>query len=160
MISLRRHRVAPTDLLTSNLFDERTFYRAFLQDLKTCQKEVIIESPYITTSRLRTFLPTLRKLVKKGVVVRVNTRFPNHHDKLLCIQAWQARKELKNIGVKVKFFHDYHHRKIAILDERILWEGSLNILSQSHSREVMRRIESEQLTKQMIGFLKLKRFYW
>lgn len=160
MISLRLHKIPSTDLLTSNLFDERTFYRAFIRDLENCQKEVIIESPYITMSRLAVLLPALRKLVKKGVVVRINTRFPNHHNELLRIQAWQARKELKNAGVKVKFFHDYHHRKIAIFDEIILWEGSLNILSQSHSREVMRRIESEQLARQMISFLKLKRFYW
>lgn len=160
MIRLRLHNTPSTDLLTSTLYDERTFYRAFIRDLKNCRKEAIIESPYITTGRLALFLPTLRKLVKKGVAVRVNTRFPGHHDELLRIQAWQARKELGSVGVKVKFFRDYHHRKIAVLDERVLWEGSLNILSQSNSREIMRRINSEQLAKQMIRFLRLKRFYW
>lgn len=51
-------------------------------------------------------------------------------------------------------------RKIAVIDGRILWEGSLNILSQGNSREVMRRIESEELTKQMVRFLGLHRFYF
>ncbi len=158
MFSLRR--VSPEGLLTSQLFDERTFYSSFIHDLKRAKNEVIIESPYMTTSRLACLEPILIRLIRKGVKVRVDTRFPGHHDELLRIQAWIVTKRLKQIGVKVRFFNDYQHRKIAVLDERILWEGSLNILSQSNSREVMRRIESEELTKQMIRFLGLKRFYW
>lgn len=156
----RRQTVPPTDLLTSALYDERTFYRAFIHDLKRCRSKVIIESPYMTTARVTVLLPILKKLVEKGVRVRINTRYPGHHDELLRIQAWLAAKELKKIGVKVRFFNDYNHRKIAILDDQILWEGSLNILSQSRSREIMRRIESERLSRQMVCFLKLHRLYW
>jgi len=157
---LHRHKASPIDLLDSQLFDERTFYRAFIHDLKHCQSEVIIESPYMTMARLTILLPVFRRLIKRGVAVRKNTRFPGHHDELLRIQAWTAAKHLKKVGVKVRFFRDYNHRKIAALDKRILWEGSLNILSQSNSREVMRRIESRQLTEQMVCFLRLQRFYW
>lgn len=156
---LRRTKLNPSDLLTSKLFDDTTFYKAFLNDLKHCKKEVIIESPYITTARVATLVPILRKLVKKGVRVRINTRFPGHHDELLRIQAWMSTKTLKQIGVKVYFYYDYHHRKISVIDSRTLYEGSLNILSQGHSSEIMRRIESEQLTKQMIKFLRLRRWY-
>ncbi len=156
---LRLSKPQPNDLLTSTLYDESTFYATFMRDLNHCQKETIIESPYMTTPRVAQLAPILRKLVQRGVKVTVNTRFPGHHDELLRIQAWMTVKRLKQIGVKVRFFNDYHHRKIAVLDDRILWEGSLNILSQCRSREIMRRIESEQLTKQMIQFLRLKRLY-
>lgn len=160
MLRLFTRKVSPSDLLSSQLFDETAFYQTFIRDLKRAKREVIIESPYMTTARVRTILPTLQKLIKKGVKVRVNTRFPEHHDQVLRVQAWIVTKELRNIGVKVRFFSDYHHRKIAVIDGYILWEGSLNILSQNRSREIMRRIESEQLTRQMLAFLKLKRFNW
>ena len=159
MFSLKRH-VFCEDILTSELYDERSFYREFITDLKHCQDEVIIESPYMTMNRTAVLLPVFRKLRKRGVKIIVNTRFPRHHDELLRIQAWTTAKELRKLGVKIRFFHDYNHRKIAVLDSRVLWEGSLNILSQNNSREIMRRIESEKLTKQMICFLKLHRFYW
>ena len=160
MFKLFMHRKpSPTDLLTSRLYNENTFYPTFLRDLKSCRKEVIIESPYMTTARTKCLLPILTKLIRRGVKVTVNTRFPGHHDQLLRIQAWVVAKQLKHIGVRVRFFNDYNHRKIAVLDGVILYKGSLNILSQGHSREVMRRIESEILTKQMIQFLGLKRFY-
>jgi hypothetical protein len=51
-----------------------------------------------------------------------------------------------------------HHRKLAILDKKILWEGSLNILSQIYSREIMRRIDNQDLTLEMFNFLKFYRF--
>lgn len=160
MLRLFKRKVSPSDLLSSQLFDETAFYQTFIRDLKRAKREVIIESPYMTTARVRSILPTLQKLIKKGVKVKVNTRFPEHHDRVLRVQAWIVTKELRNIGVKVRFFSDYHHRKIAVIDGYILWEGSLNILSQNRSREIMRRIESEQLTRQMVAFLKLKRFNW
>ena len=161
MFRLIRHsKVLSPDLVNSQLYDEHSFYEAFIHDLRRSKSEVIIESPYITCRRVNQLLPILKKLVKHGVKVTINTRNPQHHDELLRIQAYMAFKILKPIGVKVITFNDYHHRKIATIDGKILYEGSLNILSQCHSREIMRRIESEVLTKQMIRFLGLKRFYW
>lgn len=156
----RLFRSTPADLLTSRLYSETTFYSTFTRDLKNARNKVVIESPYMTTRRATQLLPILRKLVRHGVKVTINTRYPGHHDELLRIQAWMVTKSFKQIGVKVNFFNDYHHRKIAVIDNRILYEGSLNILSQSHSREIMRRIESEELTKQMVRFLGLNRYHW
>lgn len=48
--------------------------------------------------------------------------------------------------------------EMAILDRQVLWEGSLNILSQSNSREIMRRIQGEDHAQEMFEFLKLGRF--
>lgn len=160
MFNLLKKRTLPTDLLKSSLHDERTFYQAFTRDLKHAKREVIIESPYMTVPRVNSLLPLFNKLTKHGIKVTVNTRFPGHHDKQLRIQAWMATKDLKSCGIKVRFFDDYRHRKIAMIDGWILYEGSLNILSQRRSCEVMRRIESEQLTRQMVSFLHLKKYYW
>jgi hypothetical protein len=42
------------------------------------------------------------------------------------------------------------------MDDDILWEGSLNILSQNESCEIMRRIESSHLAYQTLRFLNLE----
>lgn len=52
------------------------------------------------------------------------------------------------------------HRKLAIIDGCILWDGSLNILSQAHSKEIMRRPNSAILCKQMASFTRLWNIYW
>jgi phosphatidylserine/phosphatidylglycerophosphate/cardiolipin synthase-like enzyme len=115
----------------------------------------------MTERRAAQFCRQFEKLRKKGVKVRINTRLPYDHDTtILQIQGWQAAKLLKSHGVKVCFYHDMRHRKLAIIDDNILWEGSLNILSQSSSREVMRRTVSSSLCKQMLKFTGMGRWKW
>jgi phosphatidylserine/phosphatidylglycerophosphate/cardiolipin synthase-like enzyme len=152
---LRKVNNAPADFADSKLFDEDTFYASFLKDLDKCGAEVIIESPFATSKRVSVLLPSLNKLKARGVKVAVNTRDPFEQDEERNrTDAHKAIALLQKIGVQVVFTTG-HHRKLAVLDRKILYEGSLNILSQNNSREVMRRIESVQMAWQMIGFAKL-----
>lgn len=161
MFKLRRKKsVSGNDLVKSQLYDEQTFYRAFIRDLKAAEHSVVIESPYLTEKRALQLKRTLKMLKRNGVRVRVNTREPRHHDKHLEIQAWKAIRVLRKSGVKVYACSDLRHRKLAIVDNEILWDGSLNILSQSNSKEIMRRSQSKELCRQMICFTKLNNKFW
>lgn len=140
------------DLLTSKLYDNETFYLAFRKDLQRARSAAIIESPFITTRRMNELLPILESLRRRNVSVTVNTRNPNEHNAEYEIQAIAAIDMLQNIGVRV-LYTVKHHRKLAIIDGKILWEGSLNIFSQNDSCEIMRRIASAPLASQMIEFI-------
>jgi phosphatidylserine/phosphatidylglycerophosphate/cardiolipin synthase-like enzyme len=143
------------DLLSSKLYDETTFYAKFERDLRRCGSEVIIESPFITSKRLDCLLPTLEKLHTRHVRIVINTRDPeDHSNEHMCSESRYSIAKLQHLGIHV-FYTEGHHRKLAILDRKILYEGSLNILSQNNSSEIMRRIESVQLAWQMIKFVKI-----
>jgi phosphatidylserine/phosphatidylglycerophosphate/cardiolipin synthase-like enzyme len=145
-------------LVNSTLYDDSTFYTRFAKDLKNCRSEVIIESPFITNRRLELLMPALQKLKSKHVRITVNTRDPETHDEeKMRSDARFALSKLQHMGVNV-LFTGGHHRKLAIIDRLVLYEGSLNILSQNNSCEVMRRIESAQLAWQMIRFVKIDDF--
>jgi PLD-like domain len=149
---------SPADLLTSKLYDENNFYNQFMRDLKKCQHEVIIESPFITNRRLGLLLTALERLKSKNVRVVVNTRDPEEHeDEHMKYDARLAISRLQHAGIHV-LYTSVHHRKLAIIDRNILYEGSLNILSQNNSCEIMRRIQSVQLAWQMARFIKIDRF--
>jgi phosphatidylserine/phosphatidylglycerophosphate/cardiolipin synthase-like enzyme len=145
-------------MMDSTLFDEKTFYNAFIRDLEGCRNEVIIESPYITSKRADMLIPVFESLLAKGVKIYVMTRDPKEHEENMEYQSEEAISQFERMGVQVLLCIGNHHRKLAILDRKTLWEGSLNILSQNKSREIMRRIESEELAIQMFEFLRLGRF--
>lgn len=148
----------PTDLLTSTLYNENTFYDKFIRDLKQCQQEVIIESPFITNRRVSQLVLTLEKLKERKVRITINTRDPEEHDSdYMRYEAREALSTLQHMGIHV-VFTESHHRKLAIIDRKVLYEGSLNILSQNNSREIMRRIESAQLAWQMARFVAVDKF--
>ncbi len=142
-------------LLTSQLHDEKTFYQTFLKDLERCQNEIVIESPFITTERMKTFDRLFEKLLKRGVKIYIITRNPKEHKLGMEIQSEAAISWCEMVGIQVLLCIGNHHRKLAFIDRKTLWEGSLNILSQTRSREMMRRIENEELTIEMFKFLKL-----
>jgi len=47
---------------SSRLYDQSTFYKAFLRDLENAQSRVVIESPFITEKRMTLLLPALLRL--------------------------------------------------------------------------------------------------
>lgn len=144
-------------LLDSQLFDQNTFYKAFLKDVRSCRSELIIESPFITTKRVSTLLPLIKSLRERNAQVIINTRQPSEHEGIYQLQAEEAINSLLSLGVKV-LYTGGHHRKLVILDRQVLWEGSLNILSFNDSCEIMRRIHSVTLAEQMIKFLSIDEY--
>lgn len=142
-------------LFSSALHDEKTFFDRFLKDLDSCRSEVIIESPFVTTERMKTFIEVFINLLNRGVKIYIITRDPKEHNNGYDIQSADAVSWCEKVGIQVLLCVGNHHRKLAILDRKILWEGSLNILSQSRSREIMRRIDSREIAIQMFDFLKI-----
>jgi phosphatidylserine/phosphatidylglycerophosphate/cardiolipin synthase-like enzyme len=134
---LQRRRKRSPDLLTSRLYNEDTFYAAFEKDLKNSHSEVIIESPFVTNRRVSQLFGIPEKLKERKVRVTINTRDPEEHDsEYMRSEAREALSTLQHIGIHV-IYTESHHRKLSIIDRRISYEGSLNILSQNNSKEVM-----------------------
>jgi len=142
----------------TRLYDQNDYYGAFIKDLKTARTRVIIESPFITMRRVNQLAPILEKLIKRGVTVIINTKPFEEHNPMLYDQVVNAIGKMQDIGIAI-YMTVGHHRKLAIIDESILWEGSLNILSQNDSCEIMRRIESLEAIKQLLKFINLDRIY-
>lgn len=144
-------------IASSQLFDEKTFYRQFVTDLERCQEEVVIESPFITQGRMKLYWPVFEKLLEREVGIYILTRDPREHEPHLGMQSEVVIRKLEELGIHTLLCQGNDHRKLAILDRQILWEGSLNILSQTKSREIMRRIEGKSAVQQMMDFLDLEK---
>jgi len=143
-------------MATSILHNEHTFYQAFIRDLKKSKKEVIIECPFLTSSRMEMLIPIFRELLRRNVKIHIITRDPVEHDEFFRDQATNEILACYDLGIQFTLLKGNFHRKLAIIDQTIIWEGSLNILSQGNSREIMRRIESKAMSKQLFRFLRLE----
>jgi phosphatidylserine/phosphatidylglycerophosphate/cardiolipin synthase-like enzyme len=145
-------------MIKTSLCDEKTFYPHFLSDLEQSQSEVIIESPFITIARMKTFWPVFRRLVARGVKVYIVTRDPREHTDGYDDQSEVEIQEFEAVGIQVLMCTGNHHRKLAIIDRNVLWEGSLNILSQAKSREFMRRLEDGGFAVDLFNFIGYEKY--
>ena len=143
---------------TTALHDEKTFYKALLRDIDQAREEIIIESPFITSSRMKTLWPSLRSAYTRGVQLYIITRDPNDHSDGYEMQSEREIEAMEDLGIQVLLCVGNHHRKLAIIDRKILWEGSLNILSQTRSREIMRRLDGGGFAGDMFQFLNFGKY--
>ena len=105
------------------------------------QNEVVIECPYLTASRMEMFYPVFQRLLSRKIKIKIVTRDPSDHDdEYMRDHAANEILKSKELGIDITLLKGNHHRKLAIVDKKILWEGSLNILSQNNSKEIMRRL--------------------
>ena len=139
----------------SKLYDEKQFYPAFISDLKQASSSILIESPFICYRRAGALMPEFIRALDRGVTITLNTRYPGEHDSSMKSQAEAILHSFENMGIRIQYTRKLH-RKVAMIDKAVLWEGSLNILSQSDSREVMRRVFSRSHCRAMKQFLSVK----
>jgi ssDNA-binding Zn-finger/Zn-ribbon topoisomerase 1 len=135
-------------------FTEGTFYPAFLKDLSRARESIVIFSPFATSGGGGRWVDPLRAALARGVRVRVLTRPPGGFGGGRPEEVAEVVRTLRDLGVAVDL-RKQMHEKIAILDGRILWHGSLNILSHSDTLESMLRIESAAACQQLGRFVRM-----
>jgi len=141
----------------SNLFNEKNFYRSFINDMLSAKKEIIIYSPFVSKFRTDFFKSTIEKLRHRNIEIFIFTRPTSEYDSLFQPQIECALKRYEDQGVNIFYLEGSIHEKLAIIDREILWEGSLNILSQRASKEIMRRTENEDSAMQVLLYLGLNK---
>lgn len=136
------HSIALTD-------DE--FWSMFAGDLRQVTSHVVIYAPYLWDERLDFVASFLRGFIERGGIVCVFVKMKRGWDwrggwseeEHADLVEFQRRLELLlSWGVHVNLKKNVH-QKIAILDGKVHYEGSLNMLSHGENGENMRRFSSE-----------------
>lgn len=121
-----------------SIYSELYFYEKLREDLSSAKDSVVIMSPFITVNRTTQFEELFRGLLAKGVKLYVVTRPPQEQVGQLETMGQEMVRELKKLGVEI-VLKKHLHEKLAIVDKRIIWHGSLNILSHRNTSELMAR---------------------
>ena len=134
------------------VFTEGTFYPAFAQDLAQAAESIVILSPYATGRGTARWVESLRAALIRGVRVRVVTRPEAEFGGGGTEEVTELVRGLRVLGVTVDL-RARMHEKAAILDGRLLWHGSLNILSHRDTSESMLRLASPAACQELARFL-------
>jgi len=141
----------------TRVYDADRFHVSLLDDIKNAKNFVVVISPFLNMLRVQKFIAAkeVKEALKRGVEIIVVTRHPepkkvsdvNEHKN--CIEA------LKEAGLKVVTVKEPAlHFKAVIIDNEIIYLGSINPLSVLTYREIpadyMIRFESEALIDEII----------
>jgi phosphatidylserine/phosphatidylglycerophosphate/cardiolipin synthase-like enzyme len=136
---------APLDII----FHKDSFLPVFNQDISTAKKEIVIVSPFIRKRRTTQMINHLKIALDKNIRVIVVTRpqedfNPENRPALLGIIDL-----LKNTGIRLVFKSNIH-QKFAVMDQKTVWYGSINLLSYGNAQESIMRIESSNIANELI----------
>jgi phosphatidylserine/phosphatidylglycerophosphate/cardiolipin synthase-like enzyme len=131
------------------IFDKDSFLPVFSNDIKNARQEIMILSPYITKKRTTFILQNLKQALANNVKVCVVTRpsgdFPGKN-----LSSWNDTIELMKMAGVVIVFKSNIHQKFSIIDQRIVWYGSINLLSYGNSEESIMRINSTNIAYELM----------
>ncbi|MFL5624528.1 MAG: AAA domain-containing protein, partial [Ktedonobacteraceae bacterium] len=127
--------------------DDRTFYDQFLDDMTTAKRRAIIFSPFLSPERVKQLVSIFSERQKAGVHITAFTAVPTNNDSRYS----EAANLLKKAGVEVRIMSGMHE-KLVIIDEAIVYAGSLNVLSHIGTTEFMGRGKSPSFAKKIMQF--------
>lgn len=131
------------------IFDKSSFLPVFANDIAAAKHEALIVSPFITRRRTLRMLPLLEAAVKNGVRTIIVTRPPEDFKEKDGAALRETLKTLDSSGVRV-IFRSKIHQKFAVIDQKIVWYGSINLLSYGDAEESLMRLESPNIANELI----------
>ena len=135
---------SPTDII----FNKSSFFPVYLSDIENALKQVLIVSPFVTEKRVTQMMQHFDPILKRQVRITVMTRPVgafNENKKLSLVRTFAV---LKDAGVQV-LFRSNIHQKFAVIDQKIAWYGSINLLSFGYSEESIMRLVSSSIAYEL-----------
>ena len=139
------------DPKATGVFTEATFFPAFQQDVLRAKSSVVIFSPFVTERGAGRLADLLRAKLAEGVKVRLVTRPPDDQAAMR-ETASLAISALRALGVAVDLRQSMHE-KLATVDGKIAWAGSLNIMSHRDTSELMFRLANREVHDRLAQFV-------
>ena len=131
------------------IFNKDNFLPVFNQDIVDVKKEILIVSPFVRKRRTDQMTKHLKNSMGNNIRVIVVTR-PKEDFNLKDRGALQRTLDLlSNNGISIVFKSNIH-QKFAIMDQKIVWYGSINLLSYGSAQESIMRIESSNIANELM----------
>jgi phosphatidylserine/phosphatidylglycerophosphate/cardiolipin synthase-like enzyme len=131
------------------IFTEENFLPVFNQDIINGQKEILIVSPFIRQRRTREMIRYLNVAIGKSIRVTVMTRPIEDFPEKDHMAFQKAQDLLTESGINI-IFKENIHQKFAIMDQKIVWYGSINLLSYGSAHESIMRIDSSNIANELM----------
>jgi superfamily I DNA and/or RNA helicase len=128
-------------------FTGEGFYKAFEKDLRSVKSKVFLASPFTTAQGTERWMQTFRDLRAKDVEIVGFTKPINEKDS--STNSAEIHTGLEGVFKELRPVSKMHE-KLAVFDQRVVWLGSLNILSHKNSTEIMVRIDSPDFAQSII----------
>lgn len=134
------------------IYDKSNFLPVYVNDLLAARKEITIVSPFVTKRRTQQMMQHLEVALRNEVKVTVVTRPLEDFGGKDAIALQGVLDSLRDAGVSLVFRPNIH-QKFALIDQGIVWYGSINLMSFGSAEESIMRLESPHIANELMKSL-------
>jgi superfamily II DNA or RNA helicase len=135
--------------VSNSIFDSQGYWEVFVKDVLSAAKSIVISSPFLSSRKVEWLADLSEFLQKRGITITVFSLNPEeypedgreHHGELL--------ERLTSAGICVKT-QNHCHERYAVIDQSLVWYGSVNLLSRGHEDDSMMRIVSPEIAAELL----------
>jgi superfamily II DNA or RNA helicase len=134
------------------IFNKSNFSPVYGNDILAAEREILIVSPFVTRKRTMEMMQHLEVALRNKVRVTVMTRPAEDYRTKDAATLQGILDLLQGAGVCL-ICRSNIHQKFAIIDQRIVWYGSINLLSFGNAEESIMRLESPNIAHELVKSL-------
>lgn len=131
------------------IFDKKSYEEVYLKDLTESNKNVIISSPGINVRKVKQLIALIEKRQEAGISVAVLTLSPESYPEKRIEKTRELVEQLVDAGIKV-IGRSAMHEHYAVIDEEIVWYGSMNLLSREKEDDNLMRVLSREIAQELM----------
>lgn len=136
------------------MFNEQEFFPTFIRDINHARNRIIIFSPFMSEEGMGILFPRLKAAAEKGISVYLITREPGTYSKEPTFK--NMIEEVRQSGIHVIIgseavgLSDTFHEKLVIIDDNIMYFGTMNILARDSTPGVMLEISNNEIIDNLV----------
>jgi superfamily II DNA or RNA helicase len=131
------------------IFDKSNFLPVYTNDILAAEREILIVSPFVTRRRTLQMMQQLDIALRNKVKVIVVTRPTGDFGEKKPAALQGTLDMLQHAGMNVVFRSNIH-QKFALIDQKVVWYGSINLLSFGSAEESIMRLESPNIAGELL----------
>ena len=131
------------------IFDCENYLETYKKDLLQADKNIIISSPVISGAKVYELISLLCDKQVAGVEITIVTWEPDSYGFGDAAFWMQLHEEMRQAGFYLKTVEESCEH-FAIVDQEIVWYGSMNLLSKSNAEDSMMRVQSKKIAMELM----------
>ena len=131
------------------IFDSDTYGPIYERDLKNAVSDIVISSPTLGKRKVMHMLEVLTERQEAGVKVTIVTWHPDSYMYGREEHRIELMEDLRNAGFNIELVAD-NCEHYAVIDNEIVWYGSMNLLSKDDIEDNIMRVVSKQIAAELL----------
>lgn len=130
------------------IYDYESYAEVYCRDLADAKTSIVVSSPSLRYRKVNTFISDMKPLQEKGVTITVLTWNPDSYNFGSSIHKMEILRTLNEAGIEV-VLKEENCLHFAVIDNSIVWYGSLNLLGKEDVEDDIMRIDNDEIAAEL-----------